>query len=44
MDQKVDGLDILVNNAGITLDNLSIRLTEEMKSFRYKFNFNIFNV
>ena len=23
------GLDILVNNAGITLDNLSIRLTEE---------------
>ena len=29
MDQKVDGLDILVNNAGITLDNLSIRLTEE---------------
>ena len=29
MDQKVDGLDILVNNAGITLDNLSIRLTED---------------
>ena len=29
MDQKVDGLDILVNNAGITLDNLSIRLTDE---------------
>ena len=27
--QKSDGLDILVNNAGITLDNLSIRLTEE---------------
>ena len=26
---KLDGLDILVNNAGITLDNLSIRLTEE---------------
>ena len=25
----LDGLDILVNNAGITLDNLSIRLTEE---------------
>ena len=25
----MDGLDILVNNAGITLDNLSIRLTEE---------------
>ena len=23
------GLDILINNAGITLDNLSIRLTEE---------------
>ena len=28
-DKKLDGLDILVNNAGITLDNLSIRLTEE---------------
>ena len=27
--QKSNGLDILVNNAGITLDNLSIRLTEE---------------
>ena len=27
--QKSDGLDILVNNAGITLDNLSIRLTED---------------
>ena len=27
--QKLNGLDILVNNAGITLDNLSIRLTEE---------------
>ena len=27
--QKLDGLDILVNNAGITLDNLSIRLSEE---------------
>ncbi len=27
--QKLGGLDILVNNAGITLDNLSIRLTEE---------------
>ena len=25
---KLEGLDILVNNAGITLDNLSIRLTE----------------
>ena len=29
VDKKLDGLDILVNNAGITLDNLSIRLTEE---------------
>ena len=29
IDAKLDGLDILVNNAGITLDNLSIRLTEE---------------
>ncbi len=27
--QKLNGIDILVNNAGITLDNLSIRLTEE---------------
>ena len=27
--EKLDGLDILVNNAGITLDNISIRLTEE---------------
>ena len=26
---KLGGLDILVNNAGITLDNLSIRLTDE---------------
>jgi 3-oxoacyl-[acyl-carrier protein] reductase len=26
---KLSGLDILINNAGITLDNLSIRLTEE---------------
>ena len=29
VNDKVGGLDILVNNAGITLDNLSIRLTEE---------------
>ena len=29
VNQKLDGLDILVNNAGITLDNISIRLTEE---------------
>ena len=26
---NLDGLDVLINNAGITLDNLSIRLTEE---------------
>ena len=26
---QLDGLDVLVNNAGITLDNLSLRLTEE---------------
>ena len=26
---KLEGLDILINNAGLTLDNLSIRLTEE---------------
>ena len=28
-EKKLEGIDILVNNAGITLDNLSIRLTEE---------------
>ena len=27
--KKFDGLDVLINNAGITLDNLSLRLTEE---------------
>ncbi len=29
VNKKLGGIDILVNNAGITLDNLSIRLTEE---------------
>ena len=29
VDKKLDGIDILINNAGITLDNLSIRLSEE---------------
>ena len=29
IENKLGGLDILVNNAGITLDNLSVRLTEE---------------
>ena len=29
VDKQIEGLDILVNNAGITLDNLSIRLSEE---------------
>ncbi len=29
IDNKLEGIDILINNAGITLDNLSIRLTEE---------------
>ena len=29
VDNQLDGVDILINNAGITLDNLSIRLTEE---------------
>tara|TARA_Y100000817_G_scaffold308262_1_gene295740 strand:+ start:6468 stop:7199 length:732 start_codon:yes stop_codon:yes gene_type:complete len=29
VEEKLKGLDILVNNAGITLDNLSIRLTED---------------
>jgi len=29
VNEKLSGLDVLVNNAGITLDNLSIRLTEE---------------
>ena len=28
-DKKLDGIEVLVNNAGITLDNLSIRLTQE---------------
>ena len=29
VEKKLGGLDILVNNAGITMDNLSIRLSEE---------------
>ena len=29
IDNKLNGLEILINNAGITLDNLSIRLSEE---------------
>ena len=29
VEQKAEGLDVLINNAGITLDNLSIRLTED---------------
>ncbi len=29
IDEKMQGIDILVNNAGITLDNISVRLTEE---------------
>ena len=29
VNSKLGGLDILINNAGITLDNLSIRLSEE---------------
>ena len=29
IDTQLGGLEILINNAGITLDNLSIRLTEE---------------
>ena len=29
VEKKLGGLDILINNAGITLDNLSIRLSEE---------------
>ena len=29
VDKKLNGIDVLINNAGITLDNLSIRLTEE---------------
>ena len=29
VNKKLNGLDILINNAGITMDNLSIRLTEE---------------
>ncbi len=29
VDEKLGGIDILINNAGITMDNLSIRLSEE---------------
>ena len=29
VNKKLDGIDVLINNAGITLDNLSIRLTQE---------------
>ena len=29
VNEKLKGIDVLVNNAGITLDNLSIRLSEE---------------
>ncbi len=29
INNNLDGIDILINNAGITLDNLSIRLSEE---------------
>ena len=29
VDKKLNKIDILVNNAGITLDNLSIRLSED---------------
>ena len=29
IEKKLGGLDVLINNAGITLDNLSIRLSEE---------------
>ena len=29
VDRTLSGIDVLVNNAGITIDNISIRLTEE---------------
>ncbi len=29
VEKKLNGIDVLINNAGITMDNLSIRLTEE---------------
>ena len=45
VNEKLSGIDVLVNNAGITLDNLSIRLSEEnWKKIRYKFNCKFFNV
>ena len=28
-EKRLNGLDVLINNAGITLDNISVRLTEE---------------
>ena len=29
INNKLEGIDVLVNNAGITMDNLSLRMTEE---------------
>ena len=29
VDKKLEGIEILINNAGITMDNLSIRLSQE---------------
>ena len=46
VDKKLEVLDVLINNAGITLDNLSIRLTEEnwKKVLDINLNFKFFNV
>ena len=35
IEKKLGGIDILINNAGITLDNLSIRLTQEKLEYIY---------
>ena len=37
VEKDLNGIDVLINNAGITMDNLSIRLSEEnWKNFWWK--------